>query len=76
MYFKIPNEVSIDPLFEVDKFKAEDVSQILKNLDTLRSSKYRNKLNREMRVLIKYCNLYYEKFDSKNISKYLRHDNK
>ena len=76
MYFKIPNKVSIDPLFEVDKFKAEDTSQILKNLDTLRSLKYRNKLNREMRVLIKYCNLYYEQFNSKNILKYLRHDNK
>ena len=51
MYFKIPNEVSIDPLFEVDKFKAEDTSQILKNLDFLRSLKYSNKLNREMKKL-------------------------
>lgn len=76
MYFKIPNEVSIDPLFEVNKFKAENVSQILKNLETLRLLKNRNKLNREMRVLIKYCNLYYEQFDSKNISKYLRYDHK
>ncbi len=76
MYFKMPNEVSIDPLFEVNKFKAENVKQILKNLDTLMLLRNRNKLNREMKFLLKYCNFYYEQFNSKNISKYIRYDYK
>lgn len=71
IYYKLHNEISLDPLFEINQFKAENESQILRYIDLLRLHKNKKKLNNKMKSLMNYCKLYYENFDEKNILKYL-----
>lgn len=74
IYFRLPNEISIDPLFEINQFEAENEKEIIKLIDFFRQSENIHNLKRNMETLRKYCSGYFQEFDKQNILKYLKND--
>lgn len=74
IYFKLPNEKSIDPLFEVNRYEVANEKELLRKIDFFKNIKNSNKLNIKIKKLFNYCEHYFENFDEKNIKTYIKNE--